>query len=121
LATSTVATFLKYLLYIGDMVMEGQWENKAVYIFYLELVRDLLHLSLYLFFFLVIFINYGLPLHLVRELYETFRNFKARVADITMKLPKGKRLEPVLFPGNQAHVPQGSRVLHLPVDGPTSV
>lgn len=24
---------------------------------------------------------YGLPLHLVRELYETFRNFKARVAD----------------------------------------
>ncbi|CAK9210317.1 unnamed protein product [Sphagnum jensenii] len=81
LATSTVATFLKYLLYIGDMVMEGQWENKAVYIFYLELVRDLLHLSLYLFFFLVIFINYGLPLHLVRELYETFRNFKARVAD----------------------------------------
>ncbi|KAG0581856.1 hypothetical protein KC19_3G014700 [Ceratodon purpureus] len=81
LATSTVATFLKYVLYVGDMVMEGQWDNKAVYIFYLELVRDLLHLSLYLFFFLVIFIHYGLPLHLVRELYETFRNFKARVAD----------------------------------------
>lgn len=55
LATSTVATFLKYVLYVGDMVMEGQWDNKAVYIFYLELVRDLLHLSLYLFFFLVIF------------------------------------------------------------------
>lgn len=55
LATSTVATFLKYVLYVGDMVMEGQWDNKAVYIFYLELVLDLLHLSLYLFFFLVIF------------------------------------------------------------------
>ena len=25
--------------------------------------------------------NYGLPLHLVRELYETFRNFKSRVSD----------------------------------------
>ncbi|OAE21114.1 hypothetical protein AXG93_3661s1390 [Marchantia polymorpha subsp. ruderalis] len=25
--------------------------------------------------------NYGLPLHLVRELYETFRNFKNRIAD----------------------------------------
>lgn len=81
LATSTIATFLKYVLSVGDMVMEGQWDNKAVYIFYIELVRDLLHLSLYLFFFLVIFIHYGLPLHLVRELYETFRNFKARVAD----------------------------------------
>jgi len=25
--------------------------------------------------------NYGIPLHLIRELYETFRNFKVRVAD----------------------------------------
>ncbi|KAL3701953.1 hypothetical protein R1sor_019975 [Riccia sorocarpa] len=81
LATATVATFVKYSLYLGDLFMEGQWDNKAVYVFYLELVRDLLHLSLYLFFFLVIFIHYGLPLHLVRELYETFRNFKTRVAD----------------------------------------
>lgn len=25
--------------------------------------------------------NYGVPLHLIRELYETFRNFKLRIAD----------------------------------------
>ncbi|ERN20188.1 hypothetical protein AMTRI_Chr06g201290 [Amborella trichopoda] len=81
LATTTVSTFLKYVFYVSDMLMEGQWERKAVYTFYLELIRDLLHLSMYLFFFLAIFINYGLPLHLIRELYETFRNFKARVAD----------------------------------------
>lgn len=30
---------------------------------------------------LVFFRNYGVPLHLIRELYETFRNFKIRVAD----------------------------------------
>lgn len=29
----------------------------------------------------VFFRNYGVPLHLIRELYETFRNFKIRVAD----------------------------------------
>ncbi|KAH7426013.1 hypothetical protein KP509_11G081400 [Ceratopteris richardii] len=81
LATSTVAIFLKYAFYVCDMFLEGQWENKAVFTFYLELVRDLLHLSLYLLFFFAIFINYGLPLHLVRELYETFRNFKSRVSD----------------------------------------
>lgn len=81
LATTTVSTFVKYVFYVSDMLMEGQWERKAVYTFYLELVRDLLHLSMYLFFFLVIFINYGVPLHLIRELYETFRNFKIRVAD----------------------------------------
>lgn len=28
-----------------------------------------------------LFSNYGVPLHLIRELYETFRNFKIRIAD----------------------------------------
>ncbi|KAI4295302.1 hypothetical protein L6164_035363 [Bauhinia variegata] len=81
LATTTVSIFVKYLFYVSDMLMEGQWERKPVFTFYLELIRDLLHLSMYLCFFLVIFINYGVPLHLIRELYETFRNFKVRVAD----------------------------------------
>ncbi|CAA7398629.1 unnamed protein product [Spirodela intermedia] len=81
LATTTVSTFVKYTFYVSDMLMEGQWEKKAVYTFYLELIRDLLHLSMYLFFFMVIFMSYQVPLHLIRELYETFRNFKARIAD----------------------------------------
>ncbi|XP_076895329.1 ERAD-associated E3 ubiquitin-protein ligase HRD1A-like [Bidens hawaiensis] len=81
LATTTISTFVKYVFYVSDMLMEGQWERKAVYTFYLELIRDLLHLSMYLGFFLVIFVNYGVPLHLIRELYETFRNFKSRIAD----------------------------------------
>ncbi|XP_075495494.1 ERAD-associated E3 ubiquitin-protein ligase HRD1B-like isoform X1 [Primulina tabacum] len=81
LATTTVSTFIKYIFYVSDMLMEGQWEKKAVYTFYLELIRDLLHLTMYMCFFLVIFVNYGVPLHLIRELYETFRNFKTRVAD----------------------------------------
>ncbi|CAM8944865.1 hypothetical protein QQ045_015307 [Rhodiola kirilowii] len=81
LATTTVATFVKYMFYISDMLMEGQWDKKAVYTFYLELVRDLIHLSMYMCFFLAIFVNYGVPLHLIRELYETFRNFKVRVSD----------------------------------------
>ncbi|KAK7405971.1 hypothetical protein VNO78_07583 [Psophocarpus tetragonolobus] len=81
LATTTVSIFVKYLFYVSDMLMEGQWEKKPVFTFYLELIRDLLHLSMYMCFFLVIFVNYGIPLHLIRELYETFRNFKVRVAD----------------------------------------
>ncbi|ANM59663.1 RING/U-box superfamily protein [Arabidopsis thaliana] len=81
LATTTVSIIVKYAFYVTDMLKEGQWEGKPVYTFYLELVRDLLHLSMYLCFFLMIFMNYGLPLHLIRELYETFRNFKIRVTD----------------------------------------
>ncbi|RLN07928.1 hypothetical protein C2845_PM11G09130 [Panicum miliaceum] len=81
LATSTVSTFVKYIFYVSDMLMEGQWAKKAVYTFYLELISDLVHLSLYMLFFIAIFLNYGVPLHLIRELYETFRNFRIRIAD----------------------------------------
>uniref|UniRef100_A0A453RE31 RING-type E3 ubiquitin transferase n=1 Tax=Aegilops tauschii subsp. strangulata TaxID=200361 RepID=A0A453RE31_AEGTS len=81
LATSTVSTFVKYVFYVSDMLAEGQWENKAVYTFYLELISDLVHLSLYMLFFIAIFLNYGVPLHLIRELYETFRNFRIRISD----------------------------------------
>ena len=56
LATTTVAMFVKYIFYVSDMLMEGQWEKKAVCTFYLELIRDLLHLSMYLCFFMVIFV-----------------------------------------------------------------
>lgn len=56
LATTTVSTFVKYIFYVSDMLMEGQWEKKAVYTFYLELVSDLLHLSLYMLFFVIVFL-----------------------------------------------------------------
>jgi E3 ubiquitin-protein ligase synoviolin len=34
-------------------------------VFYLELITDLLHLFVYVVFFVIVFTNYGLPLHLV--------------------------------------------------------
>lgn len=81
LASTTTSTLVKYAFYVSDLIMDGQWEKKAVYTFYLELIRDLFNLSLYIIFFLLIFVKYGLPLHLIRELYETFRSFRIRIAD----------------------------------------
>ena len=48
-----------------DTYMEGRWEQKGIYVFYLQLLTDLLHLFVYLVFFTITFANYGLPLHLV--------------------------------------------------------
>ncbi|KAL2641289.1 hypothetical protein R1flu_008876 [Riccia fluitans] len=81
LASTTIGMFIKYGLLMGEIYMEGRFNNKAMCLFYLELVQDLLHLSLYLLFFFIIFMHYGLPIHLVRELYETSRNFKNRITD----------------------------------------
>merc|ERR1719262_1999000 len=75
------ASFLKYLIFLADSALEGAWEGKGVCVFYLELVTDLFHLFTYVIFFVIIFMFYGLPLHLVRELYWTFSNFRNRLLD----------------------------------------
>ena len=48
-----------------DVWCEGRWERKGIYVFYLQLVTDLLHLVVYLLFFIIVFTHYALPLHLV--------------------------------------------------------
>ena len=55
LASAMVANLVKYALFMIDSCMDGQWESKAVYVFYLELVRDLLHLLVYFAFFTIVF------------------------------------------------------------------
>ncbi|GAX73837.1 hypothetical protein CEUSTIGMA_g1287.t1 [Chlamydomonas eustigma] len=81
LASNIIRFSLKYVMSMIDVHLEGRWESKGTYVFYLELVTDLLHLFVYCVFFLLVFTNYGLPLHLVRELYSTFRNFRNRIVD----------------------------------------
>ena len=63
------------------MRLGGRWEDKGVYLFYLELVTDLFHMLVYLSFFVLICTYYGLPLHIMRDLYLTCRSFRSRVAD----------------------------------------
>jgi len=79
--STAVATLCKYTLSVIDMAMEGRWESKGVAVFYLELALDLLHLITYTAFFAAVFTTYGIPIHLVRDLYWTFRNFQTRVRD----------------------------------------
>jgi len=47
--------------------------------FYLDVTTDVVRLFFYLVFFLVVTMYYGLPLHLVRELYMTIYNLRDRV------------------------------------------
>lgn len=79
LAVTAIATFNKYILLRVDGYYEGRWNNKVVYLFAIELVHDLLHLSLYLCFFGIISVFYGLPLHLIREIYVAFTTLKERI------------------------------------------
>ena len=66
LASTVCATFSKYALHINDIRLQGRWDDKGVYLFYLELVTDMFHMLVYLAFFVLICTYYGLPLHIMR-------------------------------------------------------
>merc|ERR1712216_132041 len=70
---------IKYIIHIVDMRREGRWDNKGTYVFYLQLVTDLFQLFVYMIFFLIICAYYGLPFHIIRDLYMTYTNFKKRI------------------------------------------
>ena len=81
LSSSVASTFCKYVLYVNDVRLGGTWEEKGVWLFYLDLVTDLFHMVVYVSFFALICTYYGLPLHILRDLYITIRNFRSRVTD----------------------------------------
>lgn len=60
--------------------VEG-WDNKGRYVFYLDLITDFLKLSVYITFFFILLIFYGLPLHIMRDVFLTFRSFIKRIGD----------------------------------------
>ncbi|KAF9993419.1 E3 ubiquitin-protein ligase hrd1 [Entomortierella chlamydospora] len=82
LATSLMASFGKYILHTIDMRSEEPWENKSMLLFYLDLVADFVKLVTYLLFFMVILVCYGLPLHIIRDVYMTMRSFLQKCKDL---------------------------------------
>lgn len=79
LCSTVIMTASKYGLFMADAYMEGSWTGKGTVLFYLELAMDFFHMLVYVSFFSVVLANYGLPLHLMRDLYWTFRNFRNRL------------------------------------------
>ncbi|KAF8471880.1 hypothetical protein BDZ91DRAFT_479751 [Kalaharituber pfeilii] len=57
------------------------WEEKGTWMFYLELATDFLKLLTYLAFFFIVLTFYGLPLHIIRDVYITLRSFISRIRD----------------------------------------
>lgn len=60
------STLVKYYLYLADTLLENGLPSKGLYTMVLELVCDGLKVVTYVCFFLLIFSNYGLPLHILR-------------------------------------------------------
>ncbi|KAJ5395266.1 uncharacterized protein N7487_009569 [Penicillium crustosum] len=57
------------------------WEEKGRWVFYLDLLTDLLKLVIYLSFFGILLTFYGLPIHILRDVVVTIRSFVRRIMD----------------------------------------
>lgn len=76
-----VCDVIRYCFLLVDTSMEGHWEGKAMFSFYVELLSDLCQLTVYILFFIYIQIYYTFPFHILRELYVTFTRFRRRCSD----------------------------------------
>lgn len=76
------ATGVRYAVNLHDVVRGSPWEHRSVFLFYSDFVVDALKLVVYSVFFVVVMMYYGLPLHIIRDLFLTVRSFVARIHDI---------------------------------------
>uniref|UniRef100_H2ZDK5 RING-type E3 ubiquitin transferase n=1 Tax=Ciona savignyi TaxID=51511 RepID=H2ZDK5_CIOSA len=84
LATVVLTVFLKYILHSIDLMSDNPWENKAVYMLYIELITGLVRVVLYLCFTFIMVKVHTFPLFSVRPMYLTMRQFKKAVSDIVL-------------------------------------
>lgn len=80
LGVALATTALRYVLLAVDARLDGAWAAKFTYLFYLELVSEIVKLVVYLVFFLLIFTYYGMPLHIVRDLWVSAKTLQRRIA-----------------------------------------
>ncbi|KAI8627723.1 hypothetical protein F5Y19DRAFT_465643 [Xylariaceae sp. FL1651] len=61
-----------------DIEVPG-WESKGHWVLFLDLMTDLVKLGIYSAFFAILMMFYGLPIHIMRDLFMTARSFVKRL------------------------------------------
>ncbi|KAL9934100.1 hypothetical protein V8E36_007182 [Tilletia maclaganii] len=82
LLASNFSISAKYLINCIDSFSQEVWEQKSMYVFYVDLLTDFIKLVVYTFFFAFILATYGFPFNLVRDVVFTARSFFSRVRDL---------------------------------------
>jgi E3 ubiquitin-protein ligase synoviolin len=57
------------------------WEEKGRWVFYLDLATDAIKTLVYLGFFFILMTFYGIPIHIMRDLFMTIRSLVKRIND----------------------------------------
>jgi hypothetical protein len=80
---SLIGSCIRFALNCMDAFNPDQaFEQRSTVIFYLDFFVDLFKLLIYTGFFAVVMAYYGLPIHIIRDLYVTIISFTKRVRDM---------------------------------------
>ncbi|KTW32472.1 uncharacterized protein T551_00562 [Pneumocystis jirovecii RU7] len=82
LTSTIIGAAIKYTFNLIDSYHNDNWENKGLYVLYLELFLELFKLIAYTTFFMLALTFYGLPLHIIRDVYITLKSFLAKCRDL---------------------------------------
>ncbi|KYQ93374.1 hypothetical protein DLAC_06051 [Tieghemostelium lacteum] len=77
-----ISTLIQLFINIEGIKREGRWDNKGLYLLYLEFFSEGLKTLLYGCFFAITIIHYGIPIHIIRQLFLSIRTFCRRLQDI---------------------------------------
>ena len=76
LCVAALTTTAKYLLHLVDTRIEGVWQGKGLWNKGIELLGEAARFALFLAFFAIVFTYYGMPLHIMREVWVSLSNLR---------------------------------------------
>lgn len=83
----------RYVLHIIDGRMENGLVSKGLCVMLIDLVCDALRILTYFGFFYLVLINYGVPLHIIREMYMAFYTFHKKLTSFIRYIQLTKNLD----------------------------
>lgn len=79
---NAINTFLRYILHSIDLQSEDPWENKTIYMRFIDIVLGFFKLIIYLSYMSFMLYVLFIPLHIARRVYITAKNFQKSIADV---------------------------------------
>ena len=84
MACAVIQTSLRLVYNVYDMQVNYHWRAKGFFVLWTDFVAECFNVLVYIIFFSVVLIYVGRPLHLIRQMYYTFRRFLDFVHDISL-------------------------------------
>jgi len=93
LVISVFNIICRFIIHVVDVNTRHGLVSKGLYIMIADLICDAFRFVTYVFFFCLVFVYYGLPIHIIREVGIAFYNFQRRLVSLIKYLRLTKNLD----------------------------